>query len=234
MYFVVFQVDDKFWVIEQNGVRCFLFEGDEYSLLVDSAYEGDLRGVCRNLTGKPIKLLLTHGDRDHVGCAEQFDEIYAHPSEFVRISSREGGPVDLLPAWERDIFDLGIFRFETVLIPGHTPGCIALLETNRRFLLAGDCVQVGPIYMFGPGRNMEAFRVSLEKLNRLRPRYDTIYSSHNLLEVEPPVIDELEDFAGDICQSRFPVPELAPEKLPKNVRTFSKGRVSFYLELPEI
>lgn len=49
MYFVVFQVDDKFWVIEQNGVRCFLFEGDEYSLLVDSAYEGDLRGVCRSL-----------------------------------------------------------------------------------------------------------------------------------------------------------------------------------------
>ena len=60
------KIDEKFWAIEQNGVRCYLFEGEDMALLVDAGFGGDLKTVCEKLTDKPIQLLITHADGDHM------------------------------------------------------------------------------------------------------------------------------------------------------------------------
>lgn len=60
------KIGEKFWAIEQGGVRCYLFEGDDMALLVDAGFGGDLKSVCEKLTDKPIQLLITHADGDHM------------------------------------------------------------------------------------------------------------------------------------------------------------------------
>ncbi len=58
--------------------------------------------------------------------------------------------------WEGTVIDLGFWKFEVILTPGHTPGSIMLLDREKRLLISGDTIQAGDIYMFGPGRNLPA------------------------------------------------------------------------------
>ena len=95
-------------------------------------------------------------------------------------------PVEMIPIWEGDGLDIGTFSFEVILIPGHTPGSIALLEPDKKFLIGGDSIQTGgSIFMSGPGRNFESFRASMAKLEEYIDEFDVVYSSHNDLKVEP-------------------------------------------------
>ena len=34
------KIDEKFWAIEQGGVRYYLFEGEDMALLVDAGFGG--------------------------------------------------------------------------------------------------------------------------------------------------------------------------------------------------
>lgn len=43
------------------------------------------------------------------------------------------------------------YHFEVVLIPGHTPGSIALWEKEKRFLISGDSVTNATTFLFGRG-----------------------------------------------------------------------------------
>lgn len=52
--------------------------------------------------------------------------------------------------WEGTVIDLGFWKFEVILTPGHTPGSIMLLDREKRLLISGDTIQAGDIYMFGP------------------------------------------------------------------------------------
>ena len=80
----VFQTEDGFWCVEQSFVRSFLFVGEQEALLVDCLLDGDLKALCERITDKPVRVVITHADGDHTGCAGQFDTIYMHPTEFDR------------------------------------------------------------------------------------------------------------------------------------------------------
>ncbi len=81
------------------------------------------------------------------------------------------------PLWEANHIDLGPWHFEVLLIPGHTPGSIALLERDHGLLIAGDTVPAA-IYLFGPGRNLPAFRCSLDKLAGYADQIRRVLPSH--------------------------------------------------------
>ena len=230
--FTSFVTEDGFLCIDQRGVRCFLFVGEEKALLVDCAFEGDLKSYCETLTDKPIQVVITHADGDHTGCAGGFDKVYMHPAEFARYyeknSAAASTPAEAL--WEGDVIDLGGWRFEVVLIPGHTPGGIALLEREKRFLIGGDTIQSGAIFMFGDGRNMPAFLASMEKLQKMRGDFDKIYASHHNLIEKPEVIDDLESFARDVLAGNLPEPSPVEDSwLPPQVKVFSKGNAHFLM-----
>ena len=53
-----------------------------------------------------------------------------------------------------------------------------LLEREKRMLLSGDTIQNGDIFMFGIGRNMQAFQYSLKKMIDMSDTFDTIWPSH--------------------------------------------------------
>ena len=215
------------------GVRSFLFVGDSEALLVDCCFGGDLRSVCEGITDKPVRVVITHADGDHTGCARQFEKIYMHPAEFDRYYLKNNHDTPAAPLWEGDVIDIGTFRFEVILIPGHTPGSIVLLEREKRFLIGGDSIASGPIFMFGDGRNVPAFLASMEKLKNLRADFDKVYGSHHRLIEDPAVIDDLASFAADVLAGDLPEPQDDPGgKAPPHVRLYCRGNAGFLLAKP--
>ncbi len=199
-----YQIEPGFWCIEESGVRCFLFEGDGDAMLIDAGFgTGNLKEHLLSITPLPVnRLIVTHADRDHIGCAEQFDQIMMHPAEFDRYASAGRGCRVLSPLWENDEISIGRWNFTVVLLSGHTPGSIALLDREHRFLIAGDCVQAAPIYMFGQGRNLPAFIHSMDRLLELSSSFDTIYASHGELSLTAKILPTLKEGAQQVLAGK--------------------------------
>lgn len=194
-----------FWVIEEKGVRCFLVEGPERAMLVDTGFGGgDLKDYVSRLTDKPVFLVNTHADGDHTGCNRQFGPALMHPAEFDRYhSSKNGQGMEALPLWEGHVLELGDWAFEVLLIPGHTPGSIGLLDWRHRLLISGDSVQAGNIFLFGPGRNLPAYLASLDKLAALEARVDTVLPSHGPCPLQGDILPKLLQAARDLAAGRL-------------------------------
>lgn len=190
----VIKLREGFWTIEEGMVRTFLIEGSTHALLIDTGLGGgNLREVVESLTSKPLSVVITHADRDHVGANSQFEKIHMHPSDYdYYFSKHPDANKNLVPVWEGQVFDLGSVKYEVILIPGHTPGSIALFDRENREMFGGDSMQSSPIFMFGPGRNLLALEHSLTKLLALKDKIDLIYASHGaVLKESPEVISDI-------------------------------------------
>ena len=168
-------------VIKENEkVQCYLIEGNEFAMLLDSCAAGgeEFRTAVLSLTDKPIKLVLTHSDPDHTGGQEYFGTPMMHPAEFARYFSKGNAGKALEPLWEGQTIGLGGVELEVILLPGHTPGSIALLDRAHRRLFVGDTISDAQTFMFGDGRDLRAFIESLLKLETLANLFDTIHSDH--------------------------------------------------------
>ena len=65
--------------VGQSGAFCYLVEGRDYALLIDSILGmGNLKEYCRTLTDKPVVLVNTHAHSDHFGGNFFFDSCYMH------------------------------------------------------------------------------------------------------------------------------------------------------------
>ncbi|MCM1172052.1 MAG: MBL fold metallo-hydrolase [Clostridium sp.] len=201
------KISDHFWIIEENGVRSFLFEGDKKAMLIDTGFGTlQLRELVAGLTDLPVFLVNTHTDKDHTGCNRDFKPVYMHPAEMehYKKSLPEGCLLeDVLPLWEGDIIDLGFWKFEVILTPGHTPGSIMLLEREKRMLLSGDMIQDGDIFMFGEGRNMQAFQCSLRKISAMADAFDTIWASHGSYPLKADIISGILQGAEDLLAGKL-------------------------------
>ena len=77
------------------------------------------------------------------------------------------------------------------MIPGHTPGSIALLDRENRILVSGDTISETPIFMFGKLRSLRAYIHSLEKLSKMSGSFDVIYPSHGPFPIYKNSIEKL-------------------------------------------
>lgn len=228
--YIANKIDDGFWSIEDGGVRCFLFKGDKQSLLIDTGYgTGDLKAAVAELIGEDPMLVLTHADGDHVGCNQSFGLAYMHPAEYAHYHEGTRKHWPAAPLWEGDVIDLGPRRLEVILIPGHTPGSIALLDRANRFLIGGDSIQNGTIFMFGGARDMPAYIESMKKLSKMTDRFDTVYASHADLSVDADFIPYLVQTAQAILDGNIQPTELEPShRNYGKCQLFQTEKVGFY------
>jgi glyoxylase-like metal-dependent hydrolase (beta-lactamase superfamily II) len=183
------KISDGAWRIEDNGVRAFVFEGTKNALVVDTGFgTGDLRMIVDGLTSLPIILVNTHADADHISCNTQFGTAHMHPAEYPYYYETAKQDATVAPLWDGDVIDIGGRKFEVILIPGHTPGSIALLDRENKILVSGDSVSATPVFMFGKVRNIRAFIASLEKLLTFGDAFDTVYPSHGPFPVSTDLI----------------------------------------------
>jgi len=176
----VIKMGEGFWRIVDGMIINYLVEGGERSALIDAGISGgDLLGAARSVTDKPVSLICTHADHDHVASAPQFAEVYLHPAEFERFSQQNISPIPpVRPLWDNDDFELGGRALTIIHIPGHTPGSVALLDKKARFLISGDSVSDHGVWMFGSGRCFAAYQCSIERLIKMSDRFDVIHSAH--------------------------------------------------------
>jgi glyoxylase-like metal-dependent hydrolase (beta-lactamase superfamily II) len=90
------------------------------------------------------------------------------------------------------ILKVGDFVFEVMLIPGHSPGHISLVERKRRILLAGDLVGKGPAWYTPTSGGVTTYLNSLAKLKALDA--DSILPSHGpIIRSTSAAIDKIEN-----------------------------------------
>ena len=225
MEFTVEKIAENMYAIDQKGVRAFLLVGQDRAILVDTCFGGDILSVCRTVTDKPITLLTTHSDPDHIGCDGQFLQQYLHSAEFARYESR--GQCQAYPMEEGTVFRVGEYALEVLWIPGHTPGSVALLDREHRFLISGDTVQSGCIFMHGEGRDLQTFRQSIARLEAMRQEgvFDTLYPAHGEAVVTADILEDHLALAGEVLSGKATPAGPAPDWFPDTVKVYRLGRV---------
>ena len=154
----VFQIEDAL------GVCMTLLSGSREALLVDAGYGlEDVKAFVSTLTGKPVRLILTHGHYDHVLGAGWFPgaAVFEEDAELVRehfqlfwrkraldAAMQKGLQIDeetfyslQSPAWsalKEGRFDLGGLSARVIRCPGHTAGSAVIYVPERALLLTGD------------------------------------------------------------------------------------------------
>ena len=220
----IVKIDSTSYRIENGGVRSFLFVGNEKSLLIDTGFGGDdsLRAVIRSVTDKPVMLVISHADPDHIGANAEFENAFMHTDEFASYSNENCPPKALT---EGDVIDIGGRSFEVIHIPGHTPGSIALLDRACRIIITGDSVSSGPVFMFGETRSLPDYMQSLKKLIDISDSFDTVYPSHGEFPLENSQITENLKAAEKLSAGELE-PNEPPFPIPAKMYCF--GNASFF------
>ena len=174
-----YAVSDNTYVLRQN--KCVSYEapfmylliGEEQALLLDTGATADealfpLYKIVRLLTGdKKLVVLHSHGHRDHRSADGQFS---AHPAVDV-----VGVEYDSLQAYfgfsrwpvEELGLQLGDRQLQVIPTPGHQEEAIAVYDSQTGWLLTGDTLYPGRIYV----KDWQAYRDSIARLSAFAQRY---------------------------------------------------------------
>ncbi len=167
----VTKIADKTYMINEfNFSNCYLVEGDEKALLIDTGLGiGSIKKCAESLTDLPMTVAATHAHLDHVGGAGQFSEVYVHKADinfrqkmmrryffrkkfFNMIAKRGDMPVKLsdlsrdeqkpkfIPMEDGHVFHLGGRDIKVMSTPGHTEGCVVLIDDKEKIAFTGDNV----------------------------------------------------------------------------------------------
>lgn len=179
---------EDLFVIDNGMVRAFLIKGNDEALLVDALFKKDqILDEVRKITDQPLKLVLTHGDKDHSEGAIYFKECFLNEKDFDLLDAH----IRKHPLKEGDVLKAGTYEFTVLEIPGHTKGSIAFFDKEKGLLISGDSIQKeGPIFMFGEHRDLDAYIKSQEKLLKIKDEIKVILSSHHDYPIDNSYIEK--------------------------------------------
>jgi glyoxylase-like metal-dependent hydrolase (beta-lactamase superfamily II) len=213
-------------------VISYLIVGSEKALLFDTGMGiGNIKAVVDALTRVPVVVVNSHTHNDHVGDNWQFLDIYGMPTDFTRMNAKgssadaqaelaPGQVCGTLPAgfdpksygtkpfqishWLHDgeKIVLGGRTLEVVATPGHTPDSIALLDEGNGLLFTGDTFYPGPIYLYRPETDLDAYVSSVKRLAALAPRLQLLLPAHNVPVAEPSYLPRVLDAIYQVRQGR--------------------------------
>lgn len=196
-------------------VISYLVLGSNRALLFDTGMGiGNIQEVVAGLTKLPVSVLNSHTHNDHVGDNWRFADIYGMDTDFTRVNARgskEDAQAELAPNeicgtlpsgfdakayatkpfhishWlhDGDTIDLGGRSLKVIATPGHTPDAIALLDAKNELLFTGDSFYLGPIYLYRPETDLDAYVASMRTLAALTPGLQLLLPSHNTPIAEP-------------------------------------------------
>ncbi len=206
---------------QAEEVISYLIVGSKQALLFDTGMGiGDIRKITTKLTSRPVVVLNSHTHNDHVGGNWQFTFVYGMDTNFTRTNakgSREDAQSEIAPdqlcgdlpkafnpktyatkPWKishaiHDGFkvNLGGRTLEVVSTPGHTPDAICLLDRANGLLFTGDTYYPGPIWLYRPETDLDAYANSLKRLAALSPELKLVLGAHNVPGANPDVLPKL-------------------------------------------
>ena len=178
----------------------------------------DIGQVVATLTDKPVSVLNSHTHYDHVGGNFAFAKVYAmdtaftrsrqsgHPNQDIEIEASKQALCRPLPDGvtqqnhvgrpfkitnfikDGDQIDLGGRQLEVLHVPGHTPDAIALIDRAAGLMWTGDSYYSGPIWLFAPETDLDAYAKSLQRLIVNAKGLKALLPAHNTPWVSPNVL----------------------------------------------
>jgi len=206
---------------QAEEVISYLIVGHKQAVLFDTGMGiGDIRRVTSRLTSRPVVVLNSHTHNDHVGGNWQFAFVYGMDTEFTRTNakgSREDAQAEItadqicgaLPKsfnpkiyatkpWKvshaiHDGFrvNLGGRTLEVISTPGHTPDAICLLDSVNGLLFTGDTYYPGPIWLYRPETDLDAYVNSVKRIAAFAPELKLVLGAHNIPVAQPDVLPKL-------------------------------------------
>lgn len=217
---------------QAEEIISYLIIGNQRAILFDTGMGiSNIKAVVDRLTKLPISVVNSHTHNDHVGDNWRFADVYGMPTAFTRKNakgSRADAQAELapdqicgtLPAgftaknyrtrtfhishWLHDgeIIDLGGRSLRVISTPGHTPDAIALLDEREKLLWTGDTFYAGPIYLYRPETDLDAYVASVKKLAALVPNLDLLLPAHNIPVGEPSALPRVVDAMKQVREGK--------------------------------
>lgn len=208
------------------SVYMYLLAGEKEALLIDAGYgKIPLDEIVASLTSLPVRVILTHGHFDHVGGTGRFERVWLHPADAEMYgnyavslarqkredmakeqSGAETGPQKIEPWLNETVtllnveepLDLGGRRLKLIHVPGHSGGCICILDEERGWLFTGDtCCEGDVLLNLQYSQKADVYLESLKKLEQ--EKFSVTWPAHHRVPVEPEIIQEFEEAAQLLC-----------------------------------
>jgi glyoxylase-like metal-dependent hydrolase (beta-lactamase superfamily II) len=206
----------------------YLIVGTKQALLFDTGMGiANVHKVVTELTSRPVVVLNSHTHDDHVGGNWQFNFVFGMDTAFTRTNakgSREDAQAEIAPGeicgdlpkgfdakayatkpWHISMFvhdgfkiNLGGRTVEIIATPGHTPDSISLIDRANGLLFTGDTYYPGPIWLFRPETDLDAYVASVKKLAALAPQVNLVLGAHNVPVAYPSVLPKLVTAIEDV------------------------------------
>ncbi|MCR3759536.1 MBL fold metallo-hydrolase [Clostridium felsineum] len=210
-----------------TGEIMYLVEGSERAALIDTGIGvGDLKEYVRNLTKKPIIVILTHGHVDHASGAPNFHEVYMNHAddqiyiEHNNLEVRKGyiqsqyeafeaikesdyvktkSPINYKDLKEDVLFELGGVTLEIYGAAGHTPGQIAILFKEERILMTGDAANQATFIFDENSLGLTSYEKSMKALlEKTKGKFDKIFLSHGTGDAPKELLENIIKLCEDI------------------------------------
>ncbi|MGC2695700.1 MAG: MBL fold metallo-hydrolase [Candidatus Angelobacter sp.] len=193
---------------QQEEIISYLILGKKRALLFDTGMGiSNIKKVVEGQTRLPVSVMNSHTHNDHVGDNWRFSDIYGMDTAFTRENAK-GSSADAqeevtpdavcgpLPAgfdpktygtrpfqvtrWIHggEKIDLGGRVLEVIATPGHTPDSISLWDAANGLLFTGDTYYPGPIFLYRPETDLDAYVASIKKMNALGAKL--LLPAHNV------------------------------------------------------
>lgn len=209
-------------------VISYLILGGDKAVLFDTGMGiSNIQAVVAGLTKLPVSVVNSHTHNDHVGDNWRFSDVYGMDTDFTRANARgskndaqaELAPEEIcgaLPAgfdakayatkpfhiahWlhDGDRINLGGRSLKVIATPGHTPDAIALLDEKNGLLFTGDTFYLGPIYLYRPETDLDAYVASVKKLAALTPHLQLLLPAHNVPVADPGYLPKVVAAIGQV------------------------------------
>ena len=202
-------------------VISYLIVGEDKALLFDTGMGiSNIQAVVARLTKLPVSVVNSHTHNDHVGDNWRFSDIYGMDTDFTRanaLGSKEDAQAELAPEelcgslpagfdakgystkpfhiahWlhDGDKIELGGRALKVISVPGHTPDSIALVDKENGLLFTGDTFYAGPIYLYRPETDLDAYVASVQRLAAIAPHVQLLLPAHNVPVGDPAVLPKV-------------------------------------------
>jgi glyoxylase-like metal-dependent hydrolase (beta-lactamase superfamily II) len=200
---------------QSEEVISYLILGRKRALLFDTGMGiSDIKQLAAELTALPVAVVNSHTHNDHIGDNWRFREVYGMDTAFTRknaLGSRTDAQKEIAPGeicgavprgfdakmystrpfrithWlhDGDKIDLDGRVLRVFATPGHTPDSLMLWDEADGLLFTGDMYYPGPIFLYRPETDLDAYQASLAKAAALAPRLKLLLPAHNVPVAEP-------------------------------------------------
>ncbi len=185
-------------VLETNCYLCY--NGEKNAVIIDpGAKPNDIINQINKNELQPVCIILTHGHFDHVTAVKELKEkysdimIYLHEKDYGfylkgrKLASQFLGmnyndltmPEEVEFVLDGDIIEAGDIHFKVAHTPGHTQGCISLVNEQDSIVFSGDTLfklSIGRTDLEG-GNTNQLFQSIKTKLFTLHDNF-TVYPGH--------------------------------------------------------